>query len=68
MNEERKVASGGKQGRSARPLKGKSANSINVVASKDKGKKDNVVSRKQQQPGKKKTKGGHSERFGRLRK
>ena len=67
VNEKRKEASGGKQGRSARPLKGKSTNSSNV-APKDKGKKDNVASRKQQQSGKKKNRGGHLERSGRLRK
>ena len=54
-NQKRKQASGGKQGRSARPAKGKSASSSNA-ASKDKGKKDNVASRKQRQHGKKKPK------------
>ena len=50
----RKEASGGKQGRTASSAKGKGTSSSNV-ASKDKGKKDNVASRKQQ-PGKKKLK------------
>ena len=54
-NQKRKECSGGKQGRSARPAKGKSANSSNA-ASKDKGKKDVSNSRKQQRPGKKKPK------------
>ena len=51
----RKQASSGKQGRSARPAKGRSASSSNAE-SKDKGKKDNVASCKQQQHGKKKPK------------
>jgi len=50
--QEGKQISGGKQGRSACPAKGKSASSSNA-ASKDKGRKDNVASRKQKQPGKK---------------
>ena len=66
-NQKRKQASRGKQGRSARPAKGKSASSSNA-ASKDKGKEDNVASRKQQQHGKNKTKGAHSQRPGRPRK
>ena len=50
-------SSGSKQDISARPGKGKSANS-GTAASKDKGKKDNVVSssKQQQRPGKKKPK------------
>lgn len=50
----RKEASSGKQGRTASHTKGKGASSSNV-ASKDKGKKENMASCKQQ-PGKKKPK------------
>ena len=56
-NQKSEECAGSKQGRSARPGKGRSANSSNA-ASTDKGKKDNVASSSTQQerPGKKKPK------------
>jgi len=55
VNHKRKEASGGKQGRSVVPAKGKIANSSHAP-SEEKGKKEIMASCKQQQPEKKKAK------------